>query len=43
MQLGAGMHMAPEVKMAATPALVAYATMLALPGSGPPGLPPGTD
>ena len=32
MQLSVGVEMTPELGMAATPALVAYATMLALPG-----------
>jgi RNA polymerase sigma-54 factor len=33
MQLSVGVKMTPELGMAATPALVAYATMLALPGA----------
>ena len=33
MQLSVGVEMTPELGMAATPALVAYATMLALPGA----------
>lgn len=35
MQLSVGVEMTPELGMAATPALVAYATMLALPGAEP--------